>query len=305
MGENIEVKDAQKTEYLDKNGLDMLWAKVKENTHNQVEAERNRAVGQETIIIETKADKSTLDNYVLTTALAEYAKKTDIPEIDTSDFVSKSDTITQTINSGLIAMDELQVFSKGYYDQTASLRGRIYVEGADTKLTLNDTTASHNRMVLTASKLAMSQDVGDNTLLITTSGIANTDNNADHVYATDGSIADLTQYAKKTELPTVPTKVSQLTNDSNFITAADVDFTPYATTEALQAETTARTEANAALENKIAAKQDKITPKTIGNYQVGSEDESLTTDNIKALRALVLDLKSVLVQSGLIVNSAV
>nr|DAH55236.1 MAG TPA: hypothetical protein [Caudoviricetes sp.] len=34
--------------------------------------------------------------------------------------------------------------------------------------------------------------MGDNTLLITTSGIANTDNNANHVYATDGSIADLT-----------------------------------------------------------------------------------------------------------------
>ena len=30
MGENTEVKDVQKTEYLDKNGLDMLWAK-KEN----------------------------------------------------------------------------------------------------------------------------------------------------------------------------------------------------------------------------------------------------------------------------------
>ena len=27
----MEVKDVQKTEYLDKNGLDMLWAKVKEN----------------------------------------------------------------------------------------------------------------------------------------------------------------------------------------------------------------------------------------------------------------------------------
>ena len=47
MGENIEVKDVQKTEYLDKNGLDMLWAKVKENTHNQVEVEYNRAKAKE------------------------------------------------------------------------------------------------------------------------------------------------------------------------------------------------------------------------------------------------------------------
>lgn len=45
----------------------------------------------------------------------------------------------------------------------------------------------------------------------------------------------LNQYAKKTELPTVPTKISQLTNDSNFITAADVNFTPYATIINLEA----------------------------------------------------------------------
>ena len=45
----------------------------------------------------------------------------------------------------------------------------------------------------------------------------------------------LNDYALKTELPTVPTKTSQLTNDSNFITAADIDFTPYATIEALTA----------------------------------------------------------------------
>ncbi len=36
----------------------------------------------------------------------------------------------------------------------------------------------------------------DNNTTITCDGIFNTDNNADHVYATDGSIADLTQYIK-------------------------------------------------------------------------------------------------------------
>ena len=50
MEQNIETKDVQRTEYLDKNGLDMLWAKVKENTHNQVEVERNRAVAKENSI---------------------------------------------------------------------------------------------------------------------------------------------------------------------------------------------------------------------------------------------------------------
>lgn len=47
MKENIETKDVQRTEYLDKNGLDMLWAKVKENAHNQVEVEYNRAKAKE------------------------------------------------------------------------------------------------------------------------------------------------------------------------------------------------------------------------------------------------------------------
>ena len=295
MGQNIEVKDVHQTEYLDKNGLDMLWAKIKENAHNQVEVERNRAVAKEDSLSQEiasvkpaegkvflqvedaedgegtkilKGDSLSFGDYrsqqafsVVTSAgfsvkkdaqevavlptgikadvergsdtkvwntnggitdLASYAKKTDIPEVDTSDFVSKSDTITQTINSGLIAMDKLQVFSKGYYDQTASLRGGIFVEGADAKLTLNDTTASHNYMELTASKLVMGQDVGGNTLLITTSGIANTDNNANHVYATDGSIADLAQYAKKSEITAggkyIPYEsINDGTNDKTYV----------------------------------------------------------------------------------------
>lgn len=75
MKENIEIKDVQRTEYLDKNGLDMLWAKVKENTHNQVEVERNRAVAKENSIADTKADKSALDNYVLSSTLAALEQK--------------------------------------------------------------------------------------------------------------------------------------------------------------------------------------------------------------------------------------
>lgn len=463
MKENIETKDVQRTEYLDKNGLDMLWAKVKQNAHNQVEVERNRAITQEDRIIETKADKSELhSSYVSNSTFTALQEKV----------VANTDAISDKQDAGnYLSYETLN--NEGYYEIPDI---RISGNGGSTKTDIDSQSISVNC------------DYPASHTTITCDGISNTDNNANHVYATDGSIADLTQYAKKSEittggnvddvqvngvsiienkvanikpatkeslgvvnvgdglnvtdgtisvdstaicsgnyipynkannvfyylynvgiisqredgsnktiqspaffeqsdenhsvtirngyinisntrgnimtlnnndkdggiviykqlnnsikeslriledgirlmggddnhvltsnastiditqyalkseLPTVPTKVSQLTNDSNFITAADVDFTPYATTEALQAETTARTEANAALENKIAAKQDKVTPKTIGNYQVGSEDESLTTDNIKALRALVLDLKSVLVQSGLIVNSAV
>ena len=126
MEQNIETKDAQRTEYLDKNGLDMLWAKVKENTHNQVEVERNRAVAKENSI---------------TNSLSE--------------FVSKTATDTQSLKSELSVHNSLHI-----------------VDGSST----------------------------DNNTTITCDGISNTDNNANHVYATDGSIADLTQYAKKSEI---------------------------------------------------------------------------------------------------------
>ena len=96
----------------------------------------------------------------------------------------------------------------------------------------------------------------------------------------------LEEYAKKVELPTVPTKVSQLTNDSNFITADDVDFTPYATTEALTTETTTRTEALAALEAKVTANTSAIEGKqNAGNYipyEIGlSADYYKITDGLE------------------------
>lgn len=128
MEENIEVKDVQRTEYLDKNGLDMLWAKVKENTHNQVEVERNRAVAKENNI---------------TNSLSE--------------FVSKTAADAQSLKSELSVSNSLHI-----------------IDGSNT----------------------------DSHTTITCNGISNTDNSANHVYATDGSIADLEQYAKKSEITT-------------------------------------------------------------------------------------------------------
>ena len=122
MEQNIETKDVQRTEYLDKNGLDMLWAKVKENTHNQVEVERNRAVAKENSI---------------TNSLSE--------------FVSKTTTDAQSLKSELSVSNSLHI-----------------IDGSNT----------------------------DSHITIICDGISNADNNANHVYATDGSIADLTQYLK-------------------------------------------------------------------------------------------------------------
>lgn len=234
MGENIEVKDVQKTEYLDKNGLDMLWAKVKENTHNQVEVERNRAVAKENSIVDTKADKSEFSNYVPSATFTALEKKVS----------ANTAAISNKQNAGNYL--HYETLNEGYYEippvciSESDAKLKAILSPCAFQVLAGDLEGDGETGVVITSNdrdpyIALTDSANRNTLKITREGISNTDNNANHVYATDGSIADLTQYAKKTELPTVPTKTSQLTNDSNFITSADVDLTPYATTEALAA----------------------------------------------------------------------
>lgn len=174
MKENIETKDVQRTEYLDKNGLDMLWAKVKENTHNQVEAERDRALGQEIIIIETKADKSELHNYVSNTALEALEKKV---SANTTAISNKQDA--------------------GNYLSYQTLNNEGYYEIPDIRITGN---GGNTKTDIDSQSISVKCDVPDGYTTITCDGISNNDNNANHVFATDGSIADLTQYAKKSEI---------------------------------------------------------------------------------------------------------
>ena len=191
MKENIETKDVQRTEYLDKNGLDMLWANVKENTRNQVEAERDRAITQENRIIDTKADKSELhssyvSNSTFTALQEKVAANTDAirDKQDTGNYLSY-----KTLNN------------EGYYEIPDI---RIPGSGGITKTDIDSQSISVNC------------DYPASHTTITCDGISNTDNNANHVYATDGSIADLTQYAKKTDIPEVDTSdfVSKTTTDA-------------------------------------------------------------------------------------------
>ena len=86
----------------------------------------------------------------------------------------------------------------------------------------------------------------------------------------------------------IPTKVSQLTNDSNFITAADIDLTPYATTEAL-----------ATVWQKVDTKQDKIIP---GSFAISNID---SIDSIEGLKDAIRELARILAASGLVKTNAV
>ena len=158
-----------------------------------------------------KADTTTLNDYVLTTALAEYAKKTDIPEVDTSDFISKTTTDDQIINSTLCIVGDRGIQIVDYTQDgdpvfmtlgTSVLnfdgnnRSTIELNSSD----IDSNNGSH--IVIEAYNENPQITLSDsatfrNYLTITNEGISSTDNNANHVYATDGSIADLTQYVLK------------------------------------------------------------------------------------------------------------
>lgn len=209
MEDNIEVKDVQKTEYLDKNGLDMLWTKIKENTHNQVEVERNRAVAKENSITNSF-----------------------------SDFVSKTTTDDQTINSnllinkgvlGIIESQEDESSAGLSLDSTAKrlkiTSGGITCNGGSVSSgdglffeangRLSDIYHTSGQMIvrqfdrLNTEVSDQGVFVGNNTvdgqrgIQITGNGIqikettqVPVNRSSDKVFATDGSIADLTEYIK-------------------------------------------------------------------------------------------------------------
>ena len=136
----------------------------------------------------------------------------------------------------------------------------------------------------------------DNKIKITNTGIRkyiNTNNpsgSATEAFSTNGGVIDTTtfalknqldSYAKKTELPT---KVSQLTNDSNFITTTDASQ-QYATFEQVQ--------------RGLNTKQDIIVP---GNVNISGIE---SVEDIGLLRNIVRDLVRALKTSGLVTTDEV
>ena len=250
MGENIEVKDVQKTEYLDKNGLDILWAKVKENTHNQVEVERNRAVAKENSIVDTKADKSEFSNYVPSATFTALEKK-----------VSAN---TAAISTKQDKPDDGNMFLQVKHD---SVSGYFKRKG-ELKFT-NDDNDSFYTSISPSGIYCWNENSSINFLRITNSGITldGGGGTSGYAFTTNGKTAH------------IPTKLSQLANDSNFITADDIDFTPYATIEALTAVEQKVTANTTALEGKQAA-GNYLPYKTFDNRNNKYEMQDDTTISI-------------------------
>lgn len=100
------------------------------------------------------------------------------------------------------------------------------------------------------------------------------------------------KYALKTELPTVPTNVSQLTNDSNFITQQDADA-KYALANSLNTVN----DSVSSLRVGLSEKQNKITVNSV-------DVTDIETADITKLRTIVINLIDALSTSGLIRQSS-
>lgn len=119
-------------------------------------------------------------------------------------------------------------------------------------------------------------------------GVLLNDGDNNHVLTSNASTIDITQYALKTELPTVPTNVSQLTNDSNFITQQDADA-KYALANSLNTVN----DSISSLRVGLSKKQDKITVNSV-------DITDIETADITKLRTIVRNLIDALNTSGLI-----
>lgn len=107
----------------------------------------------------------------------------------------------------------------------------------------------------------------------------------------DGTFKPISDFVLKTELPTVPTNVSQLTNDSNFITQQDADA-KYALANSLNTVN----DSVSSLRVGLSKKQDKITVNSV-------DVTDIETADITRLRTIVIDLIDTLQTSGLIITN--
>lgn len=195
--------------------------------------EVTRATGAESGLqaaIATKADATALSNYVLTTALNQ--------QVDT---LNAAISAKQDAGNYLPYESVSQLDSMGniYYRYTIKKGDVILFKGkeigdlyADTLIGREGVTVENNNHALyVASNNVSAVTKEGNSILfsfkLNEEGVRLYGGDNNHVLTSNGSTIDITQYAKKTELPTVPTKTSQLTNDSNFITADVVDPDSY------------------------------------------------------------------------------
>lgn len=125
--------------------------------------------------------------------------------------------------------NNIEAYSIGGNDQSKLQPGNILVEKIDgnsthtAKLNIEGLTIrnAYKDIYIDKDGFRIFDSTGNKGLdfIIQKQGITLKGGDNSHVLTSNSGTIDITQYALKTELPTVPTKTSQLTNDSNFIAA--------------------------------------------------------------------------------------
>lgn len=242
--------------------------------------EVTRATGAESGLqaaIATKADATALSNYVLTTALNQ--------QID-------------TLNTAISAKQDAGNYIP--YDSSTnsqySIGKNLYVTNNNEGVSIQSTNITGGNQdgafYLNYSQLNFVdfQNIQEGQAIRTTYSINGiTSDKYNNCLATsDGTFKPISDFALKTELPTVPTNVSQLTNDSNFITQQDADA-KYALANSLNTVN----DSVSSLRVGLSKKQDKITVNSV-------DVTDIETADITKLRTIVRNLIDALNTSGLI-----
>lgn len=241
--------------------------------------EVTRATGVENDLrtaIGTKADATALSNYVLTTALNQ--------QID-------------TLNAAISAKQDAGNYIP-YDSSTGSqynISKHLNITGNDGGVLIQSTNITSDNQdgafYLDYSQLCFISFQNQERQSIRTTysinGIASEKYN-NCLATSDGTFKPISDFVLKTELPTVPTNVSQLTNDSNFITQQDADA-KYALANSLNTVN----DSASSLMVGLSKKQDKITVN-------GVDVTDIETADITKLRTIVIDLIDALSTSGLI-----
>lgn len=242
--------------------------------------EVTRATGVESNLqaaIDTKADATALSNYVLTTALNQ--------QVD-------------TLNAAISAKQDAGNYIP--YDSSTnsqySIGKNLYVTNNNEGVSIQSTNITGGNQdgafYLNYSQLHFVdfQNIQEGQAIRTTYSINGiTSDKYNNCLATsDGTFKPISDFALKTELPTVPTNVSQLTNDSNFITQQDADA-KYALVNSLNTVN----DSISSLSVGLSKKQDKITVNSVNVTDIETAD-------ITRLRTIVIELIDALSASGLI-----
>lgn len=242
--------------------------------------EVTRATGVENDLrtaIGTKADATALSNYVLTTALNQ--------QVD-------------TLNAAISAKQDAGNYIP--YDSSTnsqySIGKNLYVTNNNEGVSIQSTNITGGNQdgafYLNSSQLYFDDfnDIQEGQAIRTIysiNGIVSGKYN-NCLATSDGTFKPISDFALKTELPTVPTNVSQLTNDSNFITQQDADA-KYALANSLNTVN----DIISSLRVGLTKKQDKITVNSV-------DVTDIETADITKLRTIVRSLIDALNTSGLI-----